>query len=620
MIYDTEREANNLNYLDTISSPDDLRQLDERQTEALCAEIRDVMIETVSKTGGHLASSLGVVELTVALHKVFHSPADKIIFDVGHQIYAHKLLTGRYSRFSTLRQEGGISGFARPNESEHDIFYSGHSGTSVSSAYGVVCGNRLNGDKNYTVAVIGDGSFTNGLVYEALNNAGRSDSPLIIVLNENEMSISRNVGSFARYLAVIRSKPEYVRFKARTEAVLNHIPLIGKAMARLLMRWKTRMKDELYGSNLFEDMGFRYMGPVDGHNIRQLTDALSTAKLVKKPVLLHIHTIKGKGYEPAEEDPDLYHGVSKFDIDTGEPKIAGTSFSEQFGKYMCEAALHDRRLCAITAAMSLGTGLRGFEERYPRRFFDVGIAEEHAVTFASGLAKAGLRPVVALYSTFMQRAYDEIFHDGALQRQKMVLAIDRAGFVGEDGETHQGLYDVSFLGSIPDVTVYAPATYTELRQMMHTALYEDPGLVAVRYPRGAEDPLPEDFVSTGGTFDIYGDAAADVTVVTYGRLTAAVCRAANGLAVRVLKLDRIQPIDPEAVQAVLDSRKVFFFEEGVRTGGVGERFALALLEQGFGGRFDLTAVPDCFVPQASVSSQSRQFGLDEASIRKKIQG
>ena len=608
-----------MKYLDTLSSPDDIRGLNESQTAELCDELREVMIETVSQTGGHLASSLGVVELTVALHKVFRSPTDKIVFDVGHQIYAHKLLTGRYDRFATLRQEGGISGFARPNESEHDVFYSGHSGTSVSSAYGIVCGNRLNDDKSYTVAVIGDGSFTSGLVYEALNNAGRSDSNLIVVLNENEMSISRNVGAFARYLAVIRSKPEYVRFKAGAEAVLNHIPLIGKPMARLLMRWKTRLKDDLYGSNLFEDMGFRYMGPVDGHNMRQLTAALTTAKLVKKPVLLHIHTIKGKGYEPAEEDPDRFHGVSKFDVNTGEPLTHGTNFSEQFGKYMCEAALHDRTLCAVTAAMSLGTGLRGFEERYPRRFFDVGIAEEHAVTFASGLAKAGLRPVVALYSTFMQRAYDEIFHDGALQKQKMVLAVDRAGFVGEDGETHQGLYDVAFLGSIPDVAVWAPATYAELRQHMHRALYVDPGLVAVRYPRGGEDALPEDCVPSFGTFDVFGDKDASVTVVTYGRLTAAVCRAAAGLPVRVLKLGRIRPIDPAAVEAALHSETVFFFEEGVRTGGVGEAFALRLLEQGFRGQYDLTAVPDCFVPQASVASQLTRYGLDEASIRRKIE-
>lgn len=607
-----------MKYLDQINAPDDVQRLDEEALQTLCDEIRQTLLETVSQTGGHLASNLGVVELTVALHKVFHSPQDKIIFDVGHQVYTHKLLTGRRERFSTLRQEGGISGFSRPNESEHDVFYSGHSGTALSSAYGVVRGNELNDDKSYTVAVVGDGSFTNGLVYEALNNAGRTDSRLIVVLNDNEMSISRNVGSLARYLAVIRSKPEYVRFKAGTEAVLNHIPLIGKPMARLLMHVKTRIKNDLYGSNLFEDMGFRYMGPVDGHNIALLTDALETAKLVKKPVLLHVHTVKGKGCEYAEQHPALYHGISQFDMYSGEPLTGGTNFSEQFGKYMCEAALHDRTLCAVTAAMALGTGLRGFEERYPRRFFDVGIAEEHAVTFAAGLSKTGMKPVVALYSTFLQRAYDQILHDGALQGQKMVLAIDRAGFVGEDGETHQGLYDAAFLGSIPGITIYSPATYHELRLAMHNALYRDEGLAAVRYPRGTEPEFPADFTPTGGSFDLYGDAHAPTAVVTYGRVSAFAMQAAQGLPVRVVKLGRIKPIDPAAVEAVLACKNVFFFEEGVRSGGIGEAFALQLLERGFKGNYSLTAVPDCFVAQASVDAQLRRYGLDAQSIRLKI--
>ena len=610
---------NTLKYLDKITSPSFVRHLDEQQTEELCAEIREVLIDTVSQTGGHLASNLGVVELTVALHKVFDSPKDKIVFDVGHQIYTHKLLTGRYDRFSTLRQEGGISGFARPNESDHDIFYSGHSGTSVSSAYGVVCGNRLNDSKAYTVAVIGDGSFTGGLVYEALNNAGRSDCRLIVVLNENEMSISRNVGAFARYLAVIRSKPEYVRMKARTEAMLNRVPLIGKPLAKLLVHVKTKVKNNIYGSNLFEDMGFRYMGPVDGHNIRQLTDALETAKLVKKPVLLHIHTTKGKGYSPAEQYPSRFHGISRFDIDTGEPLTKGTNFSEEFGKFLCEAALHDRTLCAVTAAMSIGTGLKGFEERYPRRFFDVGIAEEHAVTFSAGLAKTGLKPVVALYSTFLQRAYDEILHDGTLQRQKIVLAVDRAGLIGEDGETHQGIYDTAFLNSIPEMTVYAPATYAELRTYMKDALYREPGVVAVRYPRGCEAQMPQDFTPSFGTFDVYGDPNASVAVVSYGRVAAFAMQAAQDLPVKVVKLGRIKPIDSKAIEAVLHCEKVFFFEEGVRTAGIGETFALKLLEQGFKGSYDLTAIPDCFVPQASVPAQLKMFGLDKDSILLKIQ-
>ncbi|MBQ7543118.1 MAG: 1-deoxy-D-xylulose-5-phosphate synthase [Clostridia bacterium] len=609
-----------LDILDRIDAPRDLQPLSTDELDELCAQIRKTLLETVSHTGGHLASNLGVVELTVALHKVFRSPQDKIIFDVGHQVYTHKLLTGRRERFSTLRQEDGLSGFPRPNESEHDIFYSGHSGTSVSAAYGVVRGNQLNDNRSYTVAVVGDGSFTNGLVYEALNNAGRADCRLIVVLNDNEMSISRNVGSLARYLAVIRSKPEYVRFKAGTEAVLNHIPLIGKPLARLIMRWKTRLKNDLYGSNLFEDMGFRYMGPVDGHNLSQLINALETAKLVKKPVLLHVHTVKGKGCEYAEQHPALYHGISKFDVNSGEPLTSGTNFSEQFGKYLCGAALHDRTLCAVTAAMSLGTGLRGFEERYPRRFFDVGIAEEHAVTFASGLSKTGMRPVVALYSTFLQRAYDEILHDGALQDQKMVLAVDRAGFTGEDGETHQGIYDTAFLNSIPQIIVWASASYRELHEHLRRALYIDPGLVAVRYPRGSEPEFPADFEPSFDTFDLYGAEDAPIAVVSYGRVAAYAMQAAAGLPVRVLKLGRIKPIDPQAVDAVLGCEKIFFFEEGVRSGGIGESFALMLLERGFKGTYSLTAAPDCFVPQASVSAQLRRYGLDTQSIRQKITG
>ena len=609
-----------LKLLDSIQSPQDVQRISHEKLPQLCEEIRQTMLETVSKTGGHLASNLGVVELTVALHRVFRSPRDKLIFDVGHQVYAHKLLTGRRERFSTLRQEGGISGFSRPNESEHDIFYTGHSGTSVSSAYGIVRGNELNDDKSYTVAVVGDGSFTNGLIYEAFNNAGRSDCRLIVVLNDNEMSISRNVGSLARYLAVIRSKPEYVRFKAGTEAFLNHIPLIGKPLARLLMRTKTRIKNDLYGSNLFEDMGFRYMGPVDGHNLPQLLDALETAKLVKKPVLLHVHTIKGKGWDHAEQHPALYHGISRFDLNSGEPLSHGTNFSEQFGKYMCELALHDRTLCAVTAAMALGTGLRGFEERYPRRFFDVGIAEEHAVTFSAGLSKAGMKPVVALYSTFLQRAFDEIFQDGAMQGLKMVLAIDRAGFTGEDGETHQGIYDTAFLSSIPQLTIWSPASYRELHEDLSRALYREEGLVAVRYPRGAEPDFPADFEPSFDTFDLYGPDDADTAVVTYGRISANAMKSAAGLRVRVVKLGRIRPIDPRVFDAVLHCRRVLFFEEGVRSGGIGEAFALELLERGFGGRYTLTAVPDCFIPQASVESQLRQYGLDCESIRKKITG
>ncbi|MEE0443296.1 MAG: 1-deoxy-D-xylulose-5-phosphate synthase, partial [Acutalibacteraceae bacterium] len=448
-----------IKYLNKIHSPADLKKLNSSEYPELAQEIRDVLIDTVSKNGGHLASNLGAVELTIAIHLTFDSPKDRIVWDVGHQAYTHKLLTGRYDVFDTIRQKDGISGFCHPNESEHDTFYSGHSGTSVSSAFGIAEANKIKKNNNYTVAVIGDGSFTGGLVYEALNNAGRSKTNLIVILNDNEMSISKNVGSVAKYLTKIRSKKRYVRMKARLERFLDRIPLIGHSMASGLFSFKTAIKNLIYESTIFEKMGFRYMGPIDGHDIGLMCEALETAKSLGAPVLLHVNTVKGKGYNYAEKDPSHFHGVSDFDIDTGEPHSSGDTFCNEFGKLMCKMAHEDRRITLITAAMSLGTGLTEFSEKYSERFFDVGIAEEHAVTFASGLSKGGMLPVFAVYSTFLQRCYDEIMHDGALQDQKLVLAIDRAGFVGDDGETHNGLYDVAFLQSIPKVTVYSPATY-----------------------------------------------------------------------------------------------------------------------------------------------------------------
>ena len=613
-----------IKYLNRIDSPDFVKKLGEKETAALCAEIRDVLIDTVSQNGGHLASNLGVVELTVALHKSFDSPKDKIIWDVGHQIYTHKLLTGRFPEFSTLRTEDGISGFSRPSESAHDVFYSGHSGTSVSAGLGVAAANAIKGDGGCVVSVIGDGSFTGGMVYEAMNNAGRTNSKLIVILNENEMSISHNVGSLARYLAVIRSKPEYYRMKEETERALNKIPVIGKKTADNLFRIKTLAKETLYRSNLFEDLGFRYMGPVDGHNVKLLCEAMDTAKLINIPVLLHVYTTKGKGYDPAEREPGKFHGVPRFDIETGEQVNAGASFSSVFGECLCEAARKDKAVCAITAAMSIGTGLQNFEKTFGNRFFDVGIAEEHAVTFASGLSKQGMKPVVALYSTFLQRAYDQILHDGALQKQKLVLAIDRAGFVGEDGETHQGIYDVAFLNSIPDVTVYSPSSYAELKSDLSYALFRDKNLVAVRYPRGEEYEFPDDFRFSYGDYDVYGDTDARTALITYGRISAFAAETvkrlkARGVPAKLIKLNKIKPLPLEAIRGALNCDNVFFFEEGVRSAGVGEKTALMLLEGGFKGRYHLTAVNDCFVCQASVASQLRKYRLDtdrmEAVVR-----
>lgn len=617
-----KNELKNEGILQRIDSPKDIKGLNEKQLEMLAQEIREVLVDTVSKNGGHLASNLGVVELTIALHKVFDSPRDQIVFDVGHQTYTHKLLTGRYKAFNTLRTQGGLSGFSRPTESEHDVFFSGHSSTAVSAALGLAAANDIDGKKNHVIAVVGDGALTGGLVYEGLNNAGRTRRKLIVILNDNEMSISQNVGSIARYLAVTRAKPEYMKTKARIETVLKKIPLVGNYLAKLLYNLKYAAKSILYSNNtIFEELGIRYMGPIDGHNFEHLCDALTTAKMLDIPVLLHINTIKGKGYDFAERSPTQFHGISKFDINTGEPLICGTNFSNQFGNFLVSLAEKDNSICAVTAAMSVGTGLEKFSKVFPQRFFDVGIAEEHAVTFSSGLAKNGKIPVFAVYSTFLQRSYDQLIHDASLQCQKIVLAIDRSGFVGEDGETHQGIFDVAFLNSIPNTTVYSPSTYAELKNYLAYAIYKDSNVVAVRYPRGEEADLPQDFISSYGFFDVYGDSNAKITLVTYGRIFVNACQAKKmlndkGISIKIVKLNRIIPLDDQIFERVKDSNKIFFFEEGIRSAGVGEKFALMLLENEYKGKYNLTAINDCFVEQGSVESLLTKYHLDAQGMFK----
>ncbi len=606
-------------YLKNIKSPADIKNMSYEQLEELAEEIRQTLIDTVSKTGGHLASNLGVVELTLAIHKEFDSPKDKIVWDVGHQSYTHKLLTGRYEKFSTLRQEGGISGFCRPDESEHDMFYSGHSSTAVSSALGLSTANTMRSDRSTVIAVVGDGSMTGGMFYEALNNAGRTKDRLIVVLNDNEMSISENVGSMARYLAVVRAKPEYYRMKARTETVLNRIPVVGHRLSHAAFDAKSAIKRLIYSDSWFEDLGLHYIGPIDGHNIRQLCEGLEMAKRYDKPVLLHVNTLKGKGYDYAERSPEQFHGISKFDINTGEPLSSGTSFSNAFGDIMCEFAENDDRICAITAAMAIGTGLARFSDEHKNRFFDIGIAEEHAVAFALGLAKSGFVPVFAVYSTFLQRCFDQLLHDAALQKQKMVIAIDRAGFVGEDGETHQGVFDVSMLRSVPGITVYSPSTYDGLKYAMKKAVYSDDKLVAVRYPRGAQRAYPQNMKPTFADFDVLGDVQSKTAIVTYGRTFAACAYAyemlkKDGISTKVIKLNRIIPVCDEAVEAAKDCDHVFFIEEGIRNGGVGEGFLSSLCSAGFSGQYTLRAIENGFVKQAPVSSLLHEYGFDEEGI------
>ncbi|MBR5826529.1 MAG: 1-deoxy-D-xylulose-5-phosphate synthase [Clostridia bacterium] len=612
-------------FLSKINSPEDIKALSLSELEILSDEIRFKLIDTVSKNGGHLASNLGAVELTIALHKVFDSPYDQIVFDVGHQCYTHKLLTGRYKKFDTLRTKDGISGFCRPGESEHDIFYSGHSGTSVSAGLGLAEAKILNNDNRYVISVIGDGSFTGGMVYEALNNGGRGKARQIIVLNDNKMSISENVGSFAKYLAVIRTKPSYMSFKANTEKVLSKIPM-GTGIARELYNLKTDIKNKLYSqSTFFEDLGYRYVGPIDGHDLEQLCSGLKAAKKVDGPVLLHVITTKGKGYEHAEKSPSVFHGISKFDIDTGEPISSGGSFSDKFGEYLCEHAEKDSTICAITAAMKTGTGLEEFSSKHPERFFDVGIAEEHAITFAGGLAKNGMKPIYAVYSTFLQRCYDQIVHDISLQKLKMILAIDRAGFVGEDGETHHGIFDVAFLSTIPDLKIYSPCCYRSLCADINNALYADEYSVAIRYPRGK----PHENVSKlrYGCIEMseYGNEDSNISVVTYGRLTTQAIIAVDELAqeginVHLISLNQIKPLPAVVLEKLLTKNKIYFFEEGQKNGSVGEMVAFELLVKGYKGEFSLTAIENKFVEQATVEQLLNIYNLDSSSMIKKIRG
>ncbi len=607
--------------LDNINSPTDIKNLSEYELNELADEIRTVLIETVSENGGHLASNLGVVELTLAIHKVFNMPVDKIVWDVGHQSYAHKIITGRKNQIHTIRKENGLSGFPKRNESPYDSFDTGHSSTSISAAFGISCAGDVSKDNHYTIAVIGDGALSGGLAYEGLNNAGRYKKNFIVILNDNKMSISKNVGSMAKYLTKTRIKPSYLDAKSRVQETLAKIPVIGKPLANTMKKLKDWVRDEFFGhrNNIFEQMGFTYYGTFDGHNIPQLVTALEAAKRKKGPVLVHVCTKKGKGYEFAEKNPKAFHGISSFDIDTGEPKSSAKGYSYILGKHLCSLAENDKRICAVTAAMSSGTGLEEFSKKYKDRFFDVGIAEEHAVTFSGGLAAGNVIPVFAVYSTFLQRAYDQILHDGALQNLHIVLAIDRAGIVGEDGETHQGIFDVAFLNTIPNVTVYAPASFRELELMLDKAIYHTNGTVAVRYPRGSENYLPDNFEPSAEPYSLYGDADSDDLIITYGRTFSDVCTAREELdkKICILKLNQIKPFSEKAIEIALHYKNIFFFEEGIKNGGVGERFGFSLYQSGFNGKFDLTAIEN-YVTQSTTQSALHKLGLDTENIKLKL--
>lgn len=604
-----------MSYLENVNSPKDIKKLNIDELDALCDEIRELMIDTVSKNGGHLASNLGAVELTVAMHKVFNSPSDQFVFDVGHQCYTHKILTGRKDSFSTLRTEGGISGFTRPCESNHDIFSSGHSSTSISAAIGLAKAKTLNGDKGKVIAVIGDGALTGGLAYEALNNAGNEHNNLIVILNDNNMSISDNVGSMAKNLNHIRISPKYFTFKSKIQHALSRVPKIGAQVQRFITITNTKIRKRLYHSTVFEDLGFRYYGPIDGHDLESLIDVLTVAKAHNNSVLVHVNTLKGKGYEFAEKNPSKFHGIGKFDIETGEPLSSGENYSSVFGDYLCELAKKDKRICAITAAMSTGTGLVDFSYKYPERFFDVGIAEEHAVTFSSGLAKNGMIPFFAVYSTFLQRSYDQLVHDVAMQDLKVIFGIDRAGFVGEDGESHQGVFDTAYLMSVPNLSVLAPSSFDELREMMYQAAYRENHAVAIRYPRGGQGKIIDGYKYERADFDTFGDTNAEKCVVGFGREFLNVYDAFGELDnTFAIKLNRIKPINSNVLDLLKNVKTVYFFEEGIKSGGVGECFGSMLAESDVTAKFRHICIEDEFIKQASVDSQLKKYRLDKESI------
>ncbi len=605
--------------LSTIKSPQDIKALSEQELLALCEEIRRKIIDTVSVNGGHLSPNLGVVELTVMLHYVFDCPDDSIVWDVGHQCYTHKMLTGRYDSIGTIRTEGGLSGFPKRSESEYDAFNVGHSSTSISAALGIAQAKQLKGDNSHTIAVIGDGSLTGGLAYEGLNNAGRFKKNFIVILNDNKMSISKNVGAIAKYLTSIRVRPTYLRIKNKVEKGLTRIPLLGSPIKKLLKSSKSGVKHMIYKDTLFDQLGLSYYGPVDGHDIDALKNALSAAKSAKGPVLLHVVTKKGKGYQYAESDSASFHGIGQFDVETGEPISSKKDFSTVFGEGLCRIAQSDNRVCAVTAAMRTGTGLLDFSRIYKDRFFDVGIAEEHAVTFSCGLATKGMIPVFAVYSTFLQRGYDQLLHDAAMQKLHMVVAVDRAGIVGEDGETHQGVFDVSMLNSIPNTTIFSPCYFDEMKQSLNTAIYGCDSLVALRYPRGGEIARPDDMQKSSMNYDIYGDRNADKLLITYGRLFANAVEAyeklkAEGESICVLKLCKIKPIDKSAIEFAMSFSNIHFFEEGILAGGIGQTFDYELTKIGYNGMYKVVAIEDKFIPHASVRASLEYNKLDAKSM------
>ena len=603
--------------LERIHSRADLLDLTEAEQGQLCREIRDFLIRHVSQTGGHLASNLGVVELTLAIERVFDTEKDRLVFDVGHQSYVHKLLTGRADGFDTLRQFGGMSGFPSPEESPTDAFIAGHASNAVSVALGMARARTLQKEDYSVLALVGDGALTGGLAYEGLNNAGASREPLIVILNDNGMSITPNVGAISRHLARVRLQPGYLGFKLRYRAFTAKIPG-GKRLYDFTHKLKERLRRSVLGANLFDSLGFTYLGPVDGHDSKTVEELLKIAKALHEPVLLHLITKKGKGYTLAENMPAAYHGVGKFDPALGASRTHKPCFSDVFGQTLTELAAQNPKLCAITAAMRDGTGLTGFAKTYPSRFFDVGIAEEHAVSMACGMAKQGLVPAAAIYSTFLQRSFDMLLHDLALLQLHVVLGVDRAGLVGEDGRTHHGMFDVGYLRQVPGLKIYCPASFAELSMMLRQAVLDDTGPVAVRYPRGGEGAYRE---NAQNTLLLPGTSC---TVITYGTMINAVLGAVkiaekDGISVEILKLRTIAPVDWDAIEASCKKTgRVFVAEETSNRGCLADEIFAHLAQAGISGVFRKQNLGDDFVTHGAMQDLYKLTGLDAAALADNI--
>ena len=606
--------------LEKINYPEDLKPLSLKDKEILAEEIREKILDTVSETGGHLASNLGVVELTIALHSVFNTPLDKIIWDVGHQSYVHKILTGRKNKLSTLRKMDGIAGFPKTCESVYDNFNTGHSSTSISVGLGMARARDIKGENNKVIAVIGDGALTGGMALEALNDVGSSNTNMIVILNDNEMSISKNVGGISMMLSKLRTKSVYVNTSVKGKKVIGKIPVVGKKIVKLVQRTKRGIKQLVIPKMYFEDIGFRYLGPVDGHNLEKLEDIFKICREQEGPILIHVLTKNGKGYKPAENNPDKFHSTSKFNKDTGEKLAKGKiDYSKVFGDKLVEIAKENKKVVAITAAMADGTGLTEFAKKYPDRFFDVGIAEQHAVGMAAGLAKAGLVPVVPLYSSFIQRAYDQLVHDVAIQNLPVVICADRAGIVGNDGETHQGLLDLSFTNTIPNFNIMAPKDFNELKQMLDFAI-ELKKPVMIRYPRGGEQKSFEtsEEIKLGKAEVLkYGK---DIAIIAIGKMVTRAVDVAeelskSGIDVTVINARFLKPFDKETIlQNIKDKTTVATIEDGTIIGGLGSKVEELIFENKLDINLEKFAYPDEFIKHGSTDEIEKKYGLDVGSI------